>query len=178
MTRMAEQTELMEPGSGCSRDVNEVSEFRVSVPLERPSLWHPILAILLLVAVIATLIGFLSKPFYIAIGSMSVKSHLLYVTGTTVLATLVTTYVTGQIRILWVYECLRRGLGMESRAYRFERRVCLLIGLGKFQDNVRNPQIPFVYLVAGLITTSIVAGLTPTTVISTKVTIVEKMFSC
>ncbi len=171
---MAEQTELIEHGSKHSRDVDKVSEFRASVPVERPSLRQPILAFLLLVAVIAILIAFLAKSVYITIGSMSVKTHLLHVTRTTILATLVTTYVTSQIRDLWVYECLRKSQAMESLAYRLERRVCLLLGLGNFQDNVRSPQILFVYLVAGLITTSIVAGLTPTTVISMKVTTAEK----
>jgi len=168
---MAELVELIEgepaspQGSKLQSDLDVLDRRTIQLPPESPSNLQPILAVVLQGAVIAFLIISLCVDIYIRRpGSLSTADHLLYVTGITILATLITGHATGQIRRLWVYNLTSKVRGTHGLVSQARKRITLLVGLGMFLDSFKYWRISVSFLIVGLVTTSIVAGLTPTTV--------------
>jgi len=81
-----------------------------------------------------------------------------YITGLTVLATLIASFTSGQIRTLWLIYILKRPRS-EPLAPRDRRRTSALVGQARLLDKVKAWPISITFLITGLITTAIVAGL-------------------
>ena len=117
-----------------------------------------------MLSVIPILIAFNLVDVYIykpkATGTgFSDTDHLLYVTGTVVLATIITSYTVGQIRGLWFALAILQG-ATQSRLLGKARTV---IGLASVPEKARNFPITASFWLTGLITTGTVAGISPTT---------------
>jgi len=122
----------------------------------------PILAIFLQTIIIAFIIVSLSIDVYIRRpGSLSDRIHFLYITGITVLATLISAFTSGQIRHLWA---LKLAGDSDHGSIRKAKQMATLVGLGSAFDSIKFFPISLSFLITGLITTSIVASLTPTSV--------------
>lgn len=137
------------------------------LPLKPPSLFQPFIAILLQLAVISFIIISICVKIYIrqaGLGTLSTSDHILYVTGITVLATLVSTQATGQIRHLWFRKTVLTEECIEA-SNRKTGRAAAVAGLGSIWDSVKYWPITLSFLVVSLIMTSIVAALTPTMVL-------------
>lgn len=137
--------------------------YTVALQIKSISLIQPILAIILQIFVIAFIVVSLSIKIYIRRpGSLSDSLHLLYVTGITILATLISSFTSGQIKCLWAFKFARADDDIGST--RRVKQMATLVGLGSTVDSIKYSPISLSLLITGLITTSIVAGLTPTAV--------------
>jgi hypothetical protein len=85
-------------------------------------------------------------------GALSNAQHNLYVAGITLAATLIAKYTTSEIRKLWI-------LHTASKRPESHGHLSVLIGLGSFHSQVHLWPISSSFLITGLITTAIVAGL-------------------
>ena len=125
--------------------------------------WGPIAAILLQLAIIVLLLVVLRTEIFVDNWASSSSSiHLVYVTLLTVLATLITSFTTGSIRKLWFH---RSAFLSGDSSSSTESSIKVLVGLGALADQFKGWQVSMTFVFAGLITTSIVAGLTPRSVI-------------
>lgn len=122
----------------------------------------PIVAIFLQLATIVILIVVLFVEIFVDGWADSGSNiHLIYITFLTILATLVTTLTAGAIRNLWFR---RLAFLWQKSGPSTQSRIKDLTGLGGFADQVRGWEVTLSFVVVGLITTSIVAGLTPRSV--------------
>jgi hypothetical protein len=121
------------------------------------SLWETMVAIVLQILVASMLLVFNRCDIYLTqAGLLSSKTQTYYIVGTTVAATLITTYTLGQIRRLSVKTLLVHG---DTPGVR--RRINVFIGLGSLIEQLRSPGPIFNMTVTGLITTAIVIGVSP-----------------
>lgn len=119
--------------------------------------WEPVVAIALQLLVASMLLIFNRCDVYLSQeGLLSSTTQTCYIVGTTVGATLVTTYTLGQIRRLSV-----RVLLASSDTANVRRRINVLIGLGNLFEQLRSPGPMLNMIVTGLITTAIVVGVSP-----------------
>lgn len=126
------------------------------------------IALLLQIAIIAILIIFNLVPIWIQkpqsgqtnFFSISSTDGLLYLTGTTILATIVTSFTIGQIRSLWFSLAVSGTDLSESRETLGRART--LIGLASFREQFRNSFSTASFWIAGLVTTATVAGISAT----------------
>jgi hypothetical protein len=112
-------------------------------------------------------IAVLLTPIYLTTyGIYSTKQHAIYVTGTTILATLFTSFISSQIQKLLLYKLdsqLRQevthpgGSGLVS----LTRRWQAILRIGKLVDRGRHLPIALSYIFTSLITTAIVATFSP-----------------
>jgi hypothetical protein len=146
-----------------SLEKEEPAQRTVTIPIKPPPLYQPLLAISMQAIFVLFIIVSLVRPIYIRRpGSLSDELHILYVTGMTLLATLVSAFTTGQIRFLWCAKFASDKKLVTSGQKR--NHAAVLAGLGDMLDSIRYWPISLSFLIIGLITTSIVAALTPTTV--------------
>jgi hypothetical protein len=125
---------------------------------EEPGFIGAYLAIALQIAVIAVLASFpFLNIFLRSVGTLSSTDHSLYVVGTTVLASLVAAYTTGTVRKLMTFELARSGSYKTSQL----RQTRTVLGLASIRDQLHSWSVALAFLVAGLLTTAIVGGLTP-----------------
>jgi hypothetical protein len=123
-------------------------------------------ALILQLATIAILCVFNAVPIWIqkpqiTAGSfLSSTNRLLYLTGTTILATIVASFTTGQIRDLWFAYALSKDDAPASG--RTLSRARTLIGLASFREQSRHFFITASFWLAGLMTAAIVAGISAT----------------
>jgi hypothetical protein len=123
------------------------------------SSFGPWFAIAIELCVVGFLITVVFVDIYIAHpGSLSSQNQTLYIVGTTIIATLITTYCSRHILVLW----LQATEDSESH-----RKINTLVGVGTFRDQLRYWHISLTWLIAGLTTTAIVAGVTPSITIVT-----------
>ena len=91
--------------------------------------------------------------------------HVVYITFLTALSTLVTTTTIGQIRKHWSKRSIHELEPSPSRPYIDQSplvsRLLNLTGLGDLTDWLRGWQVSLSFALTGLITTAVVAGLTP-----------------
>ncbi|KAG8533946.1 uncharacterized protein KY384_001687 [Bacidia gigantensis] len=149
-----------DPDSPLQRDAADAATFRDSLPRGR---FGPFIAsfILLAIALFLAVVVFvpvnLKKP-----GSLSVAGHALYVTGTTILASMVALYCTRQVRLLWVRRILYRSYdGTRWPSHHDVAEVRTLLGLGTWRESFRFWSTAGALLLVGLLTTSIVSGVSP-----------------
>jgi hypothetical protein len=127
----------------------------------------PVFAFLGCLALISTFIAILLTPIYLTTyGVYSTKQHAIYVTGTTILATLFTSFVSSQIQKLLLYKLddhLRQEATRPRRSglVSLTRRWQAILRIGKLVDRGRHLPIALSYILAGLITTAIVATFSP-----------------
>jgi hypothetical protein len=100
------------------------------------------------------------KPETYGTSYLSSTSRLLYLTGTTILATIVSSFTTGQIRSLWFSLALSKE--DVSAADRTLGRARTLIGLASLKEQSRHFFITASFWLAGLMTAAIVAGISAT----------------
>ncbi len=130
----------------------------------------PLLAVFLQTAVIAvslttTFCGvYLRHP-----GLLSTKDQFLYITGITILASLVTSYTIGITRKLWVARLIVGEPSAISFPAQQRRQASTAIGLARFKHQLQSWHISLSFLIMGLGTASIVASLSPR-IVSGKVT--------
>jgi hypothetical protein len=121
------------------------------------SSWESVAAIVLQILVGSMLLVFNRCDVYLSQeGLLSSKTQTCYIVGTTVAATLVTTYTLGQIRRLSVKALLARGDKPGLRG-----RLNVFIGLGNLVEQMRSPGPMLNMVVTGLVTTAIVVGVSP-----------------
>lgn len=147
---------------------NVVERYRATISdLSRPiPRLSALLAVLLQAAVITLLIVsnfvtiWIRKPNLANGTGLSDSDRLLYLTGTTILATIISSFTVGQIRSLWFSLALSEvERGMSDKVLGKMRSV---IGLALAHEKAKNFPITASYWVVGLITTAIVAGISPT----------------
>lgn len=140
----------------------------LGVPISsKPPSWIKFIAtIILLLGIFAFLILLVVKPIYLRQpGHLSNAEHLGYITGVTALATLISSHTEGQIRKMWVrIYAVNVEDAREPRQKPMVRRARAVVGLSSTRDRARTLKIFASFLFIGLITTSIVSGMTPTTV--------------
>ncbi|EMD00413.1 hypothetical protein BAUCODRAFT_118186 [Baudoinia panamericana UAMH 10762] len=112
---------------------------------------HAILVIFLVIVV------FVDIPFTVQ-GSLSTTQHTLYTLGTTVVATLTTTFTSGQIQKLRIANLLRKATLHKKARSRFLQRAGTAIGLKIHRDAL---DILLSGLIVGLTTAAFVAAIAP-----------------
>lgn len=124
-----------------------------------------LVALILQLAIIAILIVFnvvtvwVQKPKGYA-SALSDTDRLLYLTGTTVLATIIASFTAGQIRRLWFSLVVSQDNAVApGRRLGHARSV---IGLASLWEKARNFYVTASFWLLGLITTAIVAGISAT----------------
>ena len=122
-------------------------------------------AVALLVVIIGLLTAFVFSNVHLAtptspFGTMATWSHTLYVAGTTALATAASIFVSGQVKRLWLSEVLHHSIDHSTR-FRPLRRARVLLGLGELSDYWKLWDIVSLLTIIALMTTAIVAGITP-----------------
>ena len=94
-------------------------------------------------------------------GTLSPHAHALYITGTTIIASIVTAFTMGQIKTVWLREILREQNGDAMRDFQRARRARTILGIGSVVDTFNFSQITTSVIIIGLITASIVSSVTP-----------------
>jgi hypothetical protein len=142
-----------------SKDKFPSSPFSVSTQ----SRIHSILIILLQLAVIAFIVALTLTGIYLRYpGNISSNLHVGYVTGITILATLIASLTTGHVRSLWALKVTHQWYIKNSDKRR--REASTIVGLASLWDSIRCWPITISLSIIGLITAAIVAALTPTIV--------------
>jgi hypothetical protein len=123
------------------------------------------LAALVTSFIIATvLVTVAATPVYLkSFGAFSTKQHVMYIAGTTTVATILTAFIASQVQALLLRQ-IDGKLPAISDTDRLNRRWRAILKIGNLKENFRNPAvlgIGFVYLLTSLITTAIVTSLTP-----------------
>ncbi|KAH7190154.1 hypothetical protein DER44DRAFT_753402 [Fusarium oxysporum] len=117
-----------------------------------------------------TVIVVLVKFSLTQVGPYTAWQRSVYTTVTTIIASTITAFISSQIRGLWIAHLDLHFVGAinSGQFERIEGKWQTVLGVGKVSDQFRFWNIGATYLVAGLITTSVVASLNPT--ISTRTT--------
>jgi hypothetical protein len=127
-----------------------------------PGFWTSVAAILLQLAISILLLVFIKTDVFVdSWAGSSSTFRLLYVTLLTILATLITSFTTGSIRKLWFHIHAFRS---NDNSLSSSSSIRVLAGLGELPDQFKGWQTSLTLVFASLITTSVVAGLTPRTV--------------
>jgi hypothetical protein len=96
-------------------------------------------------------------------GPYSTKDHAIYTTLTTIVATLLTAFISSQVKSLLLRKVdvkLQSSLST-STIKALDERWQTIISVGGILTTTRNLHVWITYLVVGLVTTAIVAGLSP-----------------
>jgi len=127
-----------------------------------------IFAIILQLIVIALIIIFACLNIYIeSPGQLSNTGRLLYVTGTTVLATLIASFTTGAIRELWFSSIISSSDHPGHDASRKYAKARTVVGLGSSVDRFRFWPVSVSLTITALMTSAMVASVTPTDILGT-----------
>lgn len=131
----------------------------------KPSWFGPCAAIALQLGVVILLIVTICHGIwledngnYIAFTPLSTAVRTIYVTGMTLLATIVSSYTSNQLRTLWLREVVGI-VQVDVPPVHSRRTVAVLLGQGNTSDSVKVWPTSLSLLITGLITTGIVAGL-------------------
>ncbi|MCJ1294828.1 hypothetical protein MMC34_006387 [Xylographa carneopallida] len=139
--------------------LSHVEEVGVQPQHSDHSKLHGVAALVLNVAIVAFLIAIVFVDISLTtIGSLDPTAKALYVTGTTVLASLCTYFSASQIRILWLRRVdtqLYNGKSYE-KVDPFWRTV---LSVSSLSESLRYWSVSLTFLVCGLTTTAVVAGL-------------------
>ena len=95
-------------------------------------------------------------------GSLSNGDRSLYITGTTVIASIISVYSSTQIVQLWLSKLLPNPEHASSVPRARLDRIWSLLGIGKWAHQFKFFTFNASFLITGLTTTAIVAGITPT----------------
>ena len=158
---MAQQQQLL-PEKGSDQERNPAPEIFIL----RNSLLTSRLGLYTVLALEAAITIFLMVVVFVNIylkhsRSFSTSRHALYVTGTTVAASAVASLVAAQIRTHWLVRLFRIEEAYTTK--KFVERGRAVLGLGTWRQNVRQYLVAFSMIAIGLITSSVVAGISPST---------------
>lgn len=160
---MAELQQLM--GGKASRPVTQESHYgaivlsKHDVSASRISAY---LALSLGIAVIVFSILLIVLEVYIKHpGPFSTTEHLLCITGTTIVASLIAGFITSQLRRLWLGSIAEVVDSENPTAKQNFTHAKILLGLGTLLEQLKAWPVPLSVLITGLITTSIVSSFTP-----------------
>jgi hypothetical protein len=153
------------------------AEFRqVSIPILQDSLSTstvgPILAILLQVVVAMVIALTATVDMYFdtsnSLGQLPSIDHDLYITGTTIVATIVSIFTVGQIRRTWV-SGRHNALNDTDVTLLQRRQFAVLIGLAPLKAQLQDWNVTAFLAIASLLTTAIVSALAPRLVIGNEI---------
>lgn len=96
------------------------------------------------------------------VGPYSSLQRAAYATVSTLIASAITAFITSSLRKLWVTAVDQLFTPVTSRD-RLQSKWSVVLAVGSLMDTMRHFQVQLTYLAAALITTCIVASLTPTT---------------
>ena len=153
---------LPEKGSDQEQESNptpEISILRDSLPISRRGL-YAILALEAAITIFLVVVVFVDI-YLKRSGYFTTSQHTLYVTGTTVAASAVASIVAAQTRTQWLDRLFR--IKDVYPAKKFVERGRAVLGLGTWRQNVRQYSVAFSVIVIGLITSSVVAGISLST---------------
>jgi hypothetical protein len=85
-------------------------------------------------------------------------TRVIYTTGLAILASLITSYTKGQVETLWLRKTLV-SLEQYDVPTSVRSKASVLVGQGRFIDQVKRWHIVATYTIVGLVTSAIVAGL-------------------
>jgi hypothetical protein len=94
-------------------------------------------------------------------GPFSTTEHLLYITGTIIIASLIAGFISSQLRLLWLRSIAEVVDSENPTAKQNFTHAKTLLGLGTVLEQLRSWPISLTVLVTGLITTSIVSSFAP-----------------
>jgi len=135
----------------------------------RPGILLPFLAILLQVVTIAAIYStlavdiLLSDSDYSSIYAPSIQTGII--AGLTIGGTIITTFTIGQVRSLWVRTNARHQALNLTIPIVTTRKTIVQLGLAGFVDQIKAADVTLTLLVMGLVTTGLVAALTPKLVV-------------
>jgi hypothetical protein len=120
-----------------------------------------VVAILINTILVAILVPVLFVPFELAsIGQLGTREKSIYVTGLTVLATLCASFSSSQIRYLWLKKVdIQIASDVDLVVVNPVWRTALTIST--LAESCQQWDTSLSFLISGLITTALVAGLTP-----------------
>ena len=95
-------------------------------------------------------------------GSLSPSDRSLYVTGTTVIASVISVFTSTQITRLWLSKLLPHPRFAKTVPQARLEKVWSLLGIGEYLHQFKYWTFNGSFLITGLITTAIVAGISPT----------------
>jgi len=132
--------------------------------IKRSSL-RPILALLTSLAIMIIIVVVTVKSISLTnTGTYSGWQRAVYATVSTILASILTTFVTSEIRMLWVL-LVDQGLyepQSTERLLKLSSKWRAVLSVGSISEMLDNWHIELSYIATGLITTAIVASFTPT----------------
>jgi hypothetical protein len=94
-------------------------------------------------------------------GPFSTAEHLLYITGTTIIASLIAGFMSSQLRLLWLGSIAEVVGSKNPTAKQNFTHAKTLLGLGTVLEQLRSWPTSLTVLITGLITTSIVSSFAP-----------------
>jgi hypothetical protein len=179
MEPLAADRDARDPDDGHSGKAleSEHAEFRqASIPILQDSLSTsivgPILAILLQVVVAMVIALTATVDMYFdtsnSPGQLPSIDHDLYITGTTIVATIISIFTVGQIRRTWVSE-RHNALNNTDVTLLQRRQFAVLIGLAPLKAQLQDWNVTTFLAIASLLTTAIVSALAPRLVIGNEI---------
>jgi hypothetical protein len=146
------------------RPTTESSDFSLkrsaTIQSEAPSRAQSIVVILLQTLVIAFLLLIIGVEIRLRHpGLLSNTIHIIYITGFTALATLITSLTVVHLRKLWL---ARLASNQDGTATFITKRASTIVGLSSLTESLNHWPIYMSFLITGLMTTAIVSALTPT----------------
>lgn len=94
-------------------------------------------------------------------GVLSNSEHALYVTGTTIIASVIATFLSNQVRLHWLASVFAAAGTPEVKSTLHLSRTKRLLGLGTWRDQLSFWPISVSFIITSLITTAIVSSITP-----------------
>ena len=146
-------------------DQRQMSLSNIPIIVTQVSWIGPSVAIVLQLAVAAVIATFAFVDVWLQHNAETViqasipnAARVGYITGITVLATLISSFTSGQIQALWLLHILMRPT-FKTVTLHERRQTSVLIGQAGLLNKVKAWPISVTFLITGLITTAIVAGL-------------------
>ena len=128
----------------------------------KPSHLLPLAALVASLIVAVVLITVAATPIYLkSSGAFSTKQHVGYVACTTTVATIITACIASQVRALLLLHQIDSKIQGTFDVSLLNERWRVILKMGSPKEILRNPAIVTISLLTSLITTAIVAGLTP-----------------
>jgi hypothetical protein len=131
----------------------------LTIPREYSLVTVTLAAFIQLITIISLIVIIPVEIWVRNFGVLSIKTHSFYVAGITIMATLIAKFTTGTLKTLWVVKAA--DADQKNVAYtKRQQQLDVLFGLGSLRDQVVQFPISLSFILSGLITAAVVAGLT------------------
>ncbi|KAK0115134.1 hypothetical protein ONS96_013602 [Cadophora gregata f. sp. sojae] len=131
--------------------------------------WGLVTAAVLQIAVIALVLTVINVDIILPYWSeWTERTRLLYTTGTTILATIVTALTIGSIRKAWFNRISHSQPTTSSNDKKGRSQMRALTGLAEWREQITAWPVFLAFLIVGLATTVVVVALTPRATASNK----------